>query len=494
MKEPPFAYADFLRAICQIPEKVRIMTDDAATGNESLLNGDEQHPGPETTIRKTLEKALKSVEPTGLVKKSAVISLLKKITRERMTPMGVSLLVLFAAATLFGAASPHIQLYWFAVLLLFIFVIPAFAPVPPVTVTRTIATRSKAGSILDYLVTIKNNSKRRHLYGLVINEVLVPEPIAGAVPRDLREQDQGAELDPSQMDIARAVEDLAPLQEITVPMALELPKRGFYRLDRLRAETIFPFGVWRRGQYQRDVIDDILVFPNFTPLEHLDLPIAMRYQPGGMALTSNLGESPEFLGVRDFRDGDNPRDIDWRCWARTGKPAVKEYQQEYFCRVALVLDTQQQGQGGAANDQFEAGISIAAAVSDRLSKQEAVIDIFAAGPNLYRLQAGRNLAFVENILEVLACLEATKEYPFQLVIPELIDEISQIASIVFVLLDWDDHRARFVQSVVDLGAAAKVILIRDSETTNDIAEAEGITGRPTVVLSTKDVAHGPSSL
>ena len=33
------------------------------------------------------------------------------------------------------------------------------------------------------------------------------------------------------------------------------------------------------------------------------------------------------------------RKIHWRSWARRGEPVVKEYQEEYFSRIALVLDT-----------------------------------------------------------------------------------------------------------------------------------------------------------
>lgn len=460
--------------------------------NEAKVDASQKRE--EVSIRKTLEAALKTVEPGGLARKSFIVSAIRKLKNERMTPLGFSILTLFSITTLLSVA-PHLaEMYWFAVLLFFLLVIPACAPAPRVRTRRDLSTRSKAGSTLDYEVHVQNKSRWRHIYDLVIHEVELPPTLSPALPRDLRQTESEVPSEDSDLAAARVIDVLGPGEEVVVPLAVHLPKRGFYRLNRLRAETIFPFGVWRRGRFQKEVVDDVLVLPDFTPLEHLELPISTRYQPGGMALTSNLGESPEFLGIRDYREGDNPRDIDWRSWARTGKPAVKEYHEEYFCRVALVLDTQLQSSQSNREDQFEAAVSIAAAVADQLAKQETVIDIFAAGPSLYRLQAGRNLAFVENILEVLACLESTDEYPFQLIIPELMEEISQIASVVFVLLDWDEHRARFVQTVTDLGAAVKVILIRDGACTDSVLEAETISGRPTVQLTVGDVQNGPSRL
>lgn len=66
-----------------------------------------------------------------------------------------------------------------------------------------------------------------------------------------------------------------------------------------------------------------------------------RSEPGCSPgpLSSSTGDAIEFVGTRDYREGDPPRNIHWRSWARRGAPVVKEYQEEYFCRIALILDT-----------------------------------------------------------------------------------------------------------------------------------------------------------
>ena len=65
----------------------------------------------------------------------------------------------------------------------------------------------------------------------------------------------------------------------------------------------------------------------------------MRYQEGGVALAANIGRSEEFVSLREYRHGDPVRHIHWRSWAKTGKPIVKEFEDEFFVRHALVLDT-----------------------------------------------------------------------------------------------------------------------------------------------------------
>ena len=122
------------------------------------------------------------------------------------------------------------------------------------------------------------------------------------------------------------------------------------------------------------------------PLVDVSVPVGMRHQPGGIALTSNIGESPEYIGNREYVPGEPVRRIDFRSWARLGKPVVREFQEEYYCRIALVLDTHvvpkmtwgsferwAEGwyfpyeQGPEEFPELEAAVSMTAALADALS-------------------------------------------------------------------------------------------------------------------------------
>ena len=54
---------------------------------------------------------------------------------------------------------------------------------------------------------------------------------------------------------------------------------------------------------------------------------------------------------------------------------------------------------------FEAAISVLASIADHYSRSDYVVDILAAGPEVYEVSTGRSLAYLDNILDVLACLE-----------------------------------------------------------------------------------------
>jgi hypothetical protein len=83
----------------------------------------------------------------------------------------------------------------------------------------------------------------------------------------------------------------------------------------------------------------VIALPKRYRIPPLALPGARKFQQGGVSLSASIGDSEEFLSLRDYRPGDPLQRLHWKSFARTGKPIVKEYQDEFFERHALVLDT-----------------------------------------------------------------------------------------------------------------------------------------------------------
>jgi uncharacterized protein (DUF58 family) len=240
--------------------------------------------------------------------------------------------------------------------------------------------------------------------------------------------------------------------------------RGRFTLSSLGAGRTDPLGLvsTRRVVVPAEVV---LAYPRFYGLESLALPSGRRYQPGGIPLASNLGDSTEFVGTRDFRDGDPLRRVHWRSWARRGRPVVKEYHDEYFSRVALVLDTYLPRRPRAADRQgFEAAISLLASIADRMSRSEEVVDVLAAGPDLYEVSAGRSLGSLTNVLDVLACLQPSPDPPFEVIAAPLAARLARLTTMVAVVLDWDERRETFLRSVRRMGVSVVTFVVRAGPT------------------------------
>ena len=105
-----------------------------------------------------------------------------------------------------------------------------------------------------------------------------------------------------------------------------------------------------------------------------------------------------------------------------------------------------------------------ASIADYFSQSEYIVDIFAAGPDVYQVSAGRSLAYLENILDVLACLEPCHQPPFEAVGPALFEKLSQITSVVAILQDWDERRQNFLRNVRAFGSELRVVVVKDGKT------------------------------
>jgi len=146
---------------------------------------------------------------------------------------------------------------------------------------------------------------------------------------------------------------------------------------------------------------------------------------------------------------------------------VREFKEEYYCRVALVLDTFTGKAHPPSPDgfpDFEAAVSMTAAIADALSRTDYLIDLFAAGPELHVFRAGRHTAHFENILEILAGVGHTVDNPFERLAPALLEELRNISSVICVFLDWDESREHLVRAAAEAGSSTKVIIVRDGET------------------------------
>ncbi len=114
--------------------------------------------------------------------------------------------------------------------------------------------------------------------------------------------------------------DLAPHGRALVTLPLTPARRGIVRIDRLRLTSSHPFGLSRTWTWVHLPIE-VLVYPH--PHGSLPRPITSGHHPG----ESSRGGSglDEWMGLRPFRDGDSPRQVDWKAYARGAPLLVKEY-------------------------------------------------------------------------------------------------------------------------------------------------------------------------
>jgi uncharacterized protein (DUF58 family) len=211
----------------------------------------------------------------------------------------------------------------------------------------------------------------------------------------------------------------------------------------------------------------VLVLPRRYPVPPLPRPGHRRLQPGGVNLASAVGDSREFMGLRDYLPGDSPRHIHWAAWARSGEPVVKEYQDEFFSRQALILDsfTDANDQRTDAEANFECAISIAASLIEPLNRagagQDALLDLMFVAERAHAVTGGRGLFSTAGMLEVLACLEPKRGGNFSSLSELVLGQAPRLSAAICVLLAWDRPRRELVRRLRAMGLPLQVLLISE---------------------------------
>jgi uncharacterized protein (DUF58 family) len=245
------------------------------------------------------------------------------------------------------------------------------------------------------------------------------------------------------------------LGKVDVPMELTPSRRGILRFNGLTLVRCDPLGLFR-SCCEIPAPQSVLILPKRYRVPPLNLPGTMKYQEGGVVQASNVGQSDEFVALRDYRHGDPVRHIHWRSWARTGKPVVKEFEDEFFLRHALVLDT---FIDHSPSPVLEEAVSVAASFAWTVQTQESLLDLLFVGSESYCFTAGRGLAHADQMLEILASVQPCRERPFERLESLVVSHIGAVSGCICVLLAWDNARREFVTRLRSFGVPLLVMVV-----------------------------------
>jgi uncharacterized protein (DUF58 family) len=242
-------------------------------------------------------------------------------------------------------------------------------------------------------------------------------------------------------------------------------RRGLIRFDSVTIGRADPLGLFRALKKQ-PLPQSLVVLPKRYFMPPVALPGTMKYQQGGVAMASSVGQSDEFVSLREYRRGDPFRHIHWRSWAKTGMPIVKEYEDEFFVRHALVLDT---FSTDPYSESFEEAVSVAASFACTIQTQESLLDLLFVGTEAYCLTAGRGLAHADQILEVLASVRARLDAEHFTGLEELVlNHASRVSGCICVFINWDEPRRQLVRKLRLLGIPLLVLLIVERGLAKDV--------------------------
>ncbi|HOW67570.1 MAG TPA: DUF58 domain-containing protein [Candidatus Paceibacterota bacterium] len=392
----------------------------------------------------------------------------------RLTPTAILLMVVLVAAGSLGAdtsLSLAYQAFAFLLCLLMVAWASRWFFRGSFGVRRDLPRLASIGVTLAYEVKVTNQSHRRQRGLWLMEDLEDPRPTQWEFDH-IAEPDEARRPWPDRRSgyyrwmwitsqkrkakiVQQPIPDLPPSGEGLVRMEFVPRRRGVLAFRGATVACPDVFGIFRTCR-SIEVRQTVLILPKRYKVPVLALAGTRKYQPRGVALASSVGESEEFMSLRDYRPGDPWRHIHWNSWAKTGKPIVKEFADEFFVRHALVLDTFTRE---PFSELLEEAVAVAASFVCALPAQDALLDLLFVGPQAYCFTSGRGLAQAEQMLEILAAVPACMDRPFETLQQLVFSHAQALSGCICVFLAWDQLRQELVSGLKALGIPMRVFVV-----------------------------------
>jgi uncharacterized protein (DUF58 family) len=125
---------------------------------------------------------------------------------------------------------------------------------------------------------------------------------------------------------------------IELEYELRPTQRGELRFGPIELRVRSPYGLWQRTRFE-PMHATTRVYPNFSALsKYALLATDQRLSQIGVLQRQRRGEGLEFHQLREYREGDVQRQIDWKATSRAGKLISREYQDERDQNIVFLVD------------------------------------------------------------------------------------------------------------------------------------------------------------
>jgi uncharacterized protein (DUF58 family) len=217
----------------------------------------------------------------------------------------------------------------------------------------------------------------------------------------------------------------------TVPARLVPTRRGVQSLERYEMATSFPFGFIKRA-IERQRKDSLLVYPAMAQVEPRLLERCISEEFTSSRMRPRPGGADEFYGVKEFREGDNPRLINWRRTARTGTVVANEMTRVSPPRLVVLVDTHLRDRGSAEHALVERAIATAASVVDHALSRGMAVGLHAWAGHVLGISPSRGKRHRRELLTALARLPINTDCPPEKLLGSAHDSLRGGATAVIV--------------------------------------------------------------
>ena len=237
-----------------------------------------------------------------------------------------------------------------------------------------------------------------------------------------------------------------------------LQRRGLFDWGPLRVRGGDPFGIFYTER-NYGVRQQILVYPRVVDLPRFQTPPASLPGEGRFRRRTHY-ITPNASGIRDWAPGDPLSRIHWRSTAHTGELMVKTFELDPTSDIWVIADMEgaiQAGEGDESTEEYT--VTVAASVAQRYIAANRSVGLISFGEDYTVVEAERGQQQLSRILESLAVAKASGEAPLGNLLIEEQRRFGRHTTLVLVTASTDSSWLSPLQSLVQRGVRASVVLI-----------------------------------
>lgn len=303
----------------------------------------------------------------------------------------------------------------------------------------------------------------------------------------------------------RKIFSLKAREEAFFGYEVELLRRGCYQFGPLLVETGDLFGLHRDFRILTEAAM-VVVYPKILPLDGYDIESARPM--GEIRLTNRLFDDPtRILGIKPHERGEPLNRIHWRATARTGELQSKVYESTSVAGATIVLDFSHEafpkpGEYYAS----ELAITLAGSIAQMLTHLNQQVGFATNGgdglerlsaraeelrfktrsvakhalragigrmlPQAVMVETRRDVEQFDRILEQLARLELSDEFPLAAMLGQAASRFPRSATVLAILGRVTEETALALGALKQRGYSVTAILVSGAEDANPIWAAK----------------------
>lgn len=178
--------------------------------------------------------------------------------------------------------------------------------------------------------------------------------------------------------IAVLVDRIDPGATARVELVERTHRRGAFDSGAVHLTSGAPFG-FLTSRRRLEVDSAVVVVPRWVEMRSFPILEPSSFPSDVLHERARTGAGEEFIGVRDYRPGDPPKNVHWRSTARAGHLVVREFEEEVASRVCLVVAGEDRGT--PPESVFEMLVSAAASIGIYALQTGHPIDMVRAAPD-----------------------------------------------------------------------------------------------------------------